>query len=1282
MSENQENGAIMMPRVSTMLYDCVRNSRSQRERVNNDTMPVTCRGSSHNGSDINIERSLEHRDRLIDVIRGIPPEVTQRLLTQRREIGNEETSSKAEEAEMVAANYIDDLQEGKTDFKTVCDELTKKIGRILFEEFEKEDKSRPLIGQATHLLDVLASLARCDGGNDSDMDVHGQNACRKFQNDSAKLYFLHPEAIEEVLTIEVDSEVLQGNKVQKGPGKGRGKKRKDDIGERKVVNRIVDYDLIKWNSKMQGQLCQLITCILGREPLEKFEHTMSSNMYRAANKLRLSGACRGMQLIGATLEEVCNALDIGGFLDPDEFLSEVEASCKEAAETYLLTDKPSIRRGKIVGYADAFVSIINELLIDMLGLAKPKRGKAKGSKIIYEYYAEEEDPDKPKVKLPDSIAFNREPFRHGAWRKTPFKPRPYVRLESYNIVEDFVREEISEKLKTGKVGNCNGEHCKQRKTLGQYSLENDRFISGCSCLSRNMECSEECACDASTCLNREVSRRNAVKIGLDVEEINSWGMDCYTRKNIQDAIMESQAFGHFDIPKYDDKVTKPSIAATSAGQHAAVAADVPSPKSVGTICVSEDCTKQQVLDNSVQRAASEWIELVLMPAINKQGAHGWDLGCALEDILVKSEKEGDDVSLKAAEAIKKRLSEVGSIYFRLHPKGVGLVCKREEGIPPLTFIEEYLGEIHTPWRWFELQDAVKKITGSELPDFYNIVLERPKDDPAGYDVLFVDAAAKGAVASRMSHSCTPNCQAVVMACNGRLTIALYTLRQVHPGEELTFDYSSVTESEKEFKQAICLCGTHMCRGSYLYFTGSKAFMQILASKHNILHRQVTLIRSVTEPLNQTDADRLEKFGLGSSCLGSHANGSRVPEWLEKWTSLICEYLEQEEKCLRDEFLNKEPYKGRYTEAAAAAEAKGVIANRIQNIAITLDKVRMVLKQPNQTSDPPLRVLKDEEICDHLWNGPKSIARRLLRGSVHIVAPDAALQINDTFKLAALLKKDSGKLKQILPDSIHQLAAMINKPASSPQEAREKLVIFCDLLREMDNELGGGLTAASDAGIMYAFTSNWVTSAQGYKTFTSPKVPINLEDLFLNREEEQDEPIEHARLLSSAQNLAKTHANNPALKKVYRPTYVWGQLSGWFKQTVNDPTASLSADRRGAISLPDIESAFKTGSNYIQRDRKDMLDHLSSKPDGMWKTGTLWQFKNESKYYGTPMLDQAWYQVTGKGYDPMPQLLEKLKYAKIPSQSASRSSAQEIATNGHTQRRGKGHSSLSDIYVLD
>ena len=121
-----------------------------------------------------------------------------------------------------------------------------------------------------------------------------------------------------------------------------------------------------------------------------------------------------------------------------------------------------------------------------------------------------------------------------------------------------------------------------------------------------------------------------------------------------------------------------------------------------------------------------------------------------------------------------------------------------------------------------MQDIIKKGSNDELPDFYNIVLERPKDDAAGYDVLFVDAASKvshadllpvlhagcspllcnlpgsctrvrhchwtvhrtnaaclqGGFASRMSHSCTPNCHAVVMAAAGKLTIALYTLRQV------------------------------------------------------------------------------------------------------------------------------------------------------------------------------------------------------------------------------------------------------------------------------------------------------------------------------------------------------------------------------------------------------------------------------------------------------------------------------------------------------------------------
>ena len=57
------------------------------------------------------------------------------------------------------------------------------------------------------------------------------------------------------------------------------------------------------------------------------------------------------------------------------------------------------------------------------------------------------------------------------------------------------------------------------------------------------------------------------------------------------------------------------------------------------------------------------------------------------------------------------------------------------------------------------QDAIKKGSTSELPDFYNIVLERPKDDPAGYDVLFVDAASKVRPPAGHVQQCEPDVHA-------------------------------------------------------------------------------------------------------------------------------------------------------------------------------------------------------------------------------------------------------------------------------------------------------------------------------------------------------------------------------------------------------------------------------------------------------------------------------------------------------------------------------------------
>eukprot|EP00878_Enallax_costatus_P028162 GHUV01030381.1.p1 GENE.GHUV01030381.1~~GHUV01030381.1.p1 ORF type:complete len:660 (+),score=307.55 GHUV01030381.1:240-1982(+) len=380
-------------------------------------------------------------------------------------------------------------------------------------------------------------------------------------------------------------------------------------------------------------------------------------------------------------------------------------------------------------------------------------------------------------------------------------------------------------------------------------------------------------------------------------------------------------------------------------------------------------------------AVHEWIDDVFLPAVNAAGNQGWDMVRVATDIKEKAEAQGHKINAAAADAILNQFNSSGYPWFRLHPKGRGVIVTRSEGVAPFTFVEEYLGEVHTGWRWFEIQDAIKKITQMDLPDFYNIALERPKDDPDGYDILFVDAAFMGSFASRMSHSCTPNCQAVVVSSGGRLTVALYTIRHVAAGEELTFDYSCVTESEDEFKQAYCMCSTRHCRGSFLYYTGSKAYMQVLEEKHTFLDRQALLLRCCTEPLSDADKARLEAAGLRGSVLGRPdiECNPETPDWLKKWAALTLQFVDLERQLLPGE-LQALPPPLTQAPADSVAAAVGVELNRLQNICISLDKAKHCLNQPGQCRDPPLALLTDEEVAEYLWNGDRSVARRAVKAA--------------------------------------------------------------------------------------------------------------------------------------------------------------------------------------------------------------------------------------------------------------------------------------------------------------
>lgn len=134
---------------------------------------------------------------------------------------------------------------------------------------------------------------------------------------------------------------------------------------------------------------------------------------------------------------------------------------------------------------------------------------------------------------------------------------------------------------------------------------------------------------------------------------------------------------------------------------------------------------------------------------------------------------------------------------------------------------------------------------SNLPDFYNIYLEKHGDEPGGYDMLVIDPISHGNFASRFSHSCHPNCGTIITVSNGKYYIGMYALRNISIGEELTFDYCSITESNLEHIQAICLCGTKVCRGHYLQLGNAKHVNYILDEHNCFLNRNSALLHSCT-----------------------------------------------------------------------------------------------------------------------------------------------------------------------------------------------------------------------------------------------------------------------------------------------------------------------------------------------------------------------------------------------------------------------------------------------------
>ena len=614
-----------------------------------------------------------------------------------------------------------------------------------------------------------------------------------------------------------------------------------------------------------------------------------------------------------------------------------------------------------------------------------------------------------------------------------------------------------------------------------------------------------------------------------------------------------------------------------------------------------------LLVNSVltEEVAKKFMAKTLLPAINRQkDADAHDFGIVLHDIIKMSKKKGNHIAFTCAKTILHEVQKDRVFYcsknFRIYPKGQGLLCNRKEGIKAGTFVERYLGELFSPWRWFEKTDAVKVVQKklgmkTTLPDFYNIIMERHSDDEKGYNLMFVDPIAKGNIASRLSHSCTPNCATIVVSENGKYVTTVYAVRDIEYGEELSFDYGSFTEDKREHEQATCLCGTGQCRGAFLQYSNDRVFQEVMLKEHTTVDRAAILVRACTEELNDNDRKILKTHKLGSSVTDG------APDWLLKWGALILEFLDFEKKQLTYDLVRRYSF---YNLESANDDAVGVHATRVQNLVITLEKLKYFLRQPNQKQNPPLRVLTPKEVVDILWNDTKNkigepIVKTIIKNAISGMQNFVIRQ----------------KLKKILQTKI-------KSNAKGLKSLKEDIMIQArDLLYKLPQTNSRRYTAAADLITLYAYTKlNFTMNT--YNGFSSP--PLKLR---------QCDVGDTCRALKEKDSVVKG--------KSYNRQYVWGQLHFWERQTIAQPDASLMAARYGPVVLPDADCCFNTHLNpYSPSQRKSMLEIFEHQPHSQWKTTTHWRFRNKYSLFGTPFIDAA-YKKSKEGFDKLLNLTPRI-----------------------------------------
>ena len=177
-----------------------------------------------------------------------------------------------------------------------------------------------------------------------------------------------------------------------------------------------------------------------------------------------------------------------------------------------------------------------------------------------------------------------------------------------------------------------------------------------------------------------------------------------------------------------------------------------------------------------------------------------EMGCADKCLnrMTYTECDPDSCHLKSRcsnQSIQKHASTTVLRRFMTPHKGWGVKTKCK--IRKDTFIMEYLGEVVTD------KEFKQRMHTDYKQDSHHYCLHVGEG-------MVIDGHRMGGECRFVNHSCKPNCEMQKWSVNGMYRMALFSSREIHSDEELTYDYNFSLFNPHEGQT--CHCGNEECRG--------------------------------------------------------------------------------------------------------------------------------------------------------------------------------------------------------------------------------------------------------------------------------------------------------------------------------------------------------------------------------------------------------------------------------------------------------------------------------------